>query len=391
MSNSRRYGGKHPWFLVSGGLMLVGCYLVNAAVHDRPDELGPVLALAGVLLAYQWLVLGLGVWLWRRGTGVREAKHLLGLAVLLMADTTLVFNELAIAHLGWGTAIGGLAAVVAVAQAGIVARISGLRLGLGGWVSCVCGVVGAFGLPLLARAAWGSGGLPGWWLTGAWWAAAVLIAVSLWAWSDPRAGQERCRRLRAMLILLPSGSAVMHLLAIHWVYNETWTAAHLSPVLLGLSVVLLLRSPWAVTPRVAAVLAGLVGGIAAGSGSMSAAYSGVNGEVMTIDWGVVRFEWSVLRMWLVVAGVAYAGVWWRQRSLWLLPVWPALFLIAIGGASPGRIVDRGVWLCERVRAGIDVVLPSGLLSWGVMIMVLAFATLGLEAWLSGRRRPSADS
>ena len=39
--------GKHPWFLASGLLMFLGCYLVNAAVHDRPDELGPVVALVG--------------------------------------------------------------------------------------------------------------------------------------------------------------------------------------------------------------------------------------------------------------------------------------------------------------------------------------------------------
>lgn len=48
-------GGRHPWFLVSGMLMFVGCYLVNAAVHQRPDELAPVLALVGVFMLYEWL------------------------------------------------------------------------------------------------------------------------------------------------------------------------------------------------------------------------------------------------------------------------------------------------------------------------------------------------
>lgn len=382
-------GGGHPWFLVSGLLMFVGCYLVNVAVHDRPDELGPVLVLIGVFMVYEWLVLGLGVWLWRRareGGAAGEAGHLLGLAVLLLADTTFVYNELAIADLTLGAGVGFLAGSLGVLKLWLIARVVGIRLGVAGWVASAGGVGVVFALPVFARAVGGTtGGLPAWAATSVWWGAAGLVTLTLWVLSDAKCSStehaeakdpQRFRGLRGLMVALPTGSALLHLLAMHWVYNETWTAGHLSPMLLGLSVVLLVRSGWgSAGPRWVAGVCGVVG-----------AWSAAGGESFFIEWNVVDMEWSTLRGWLLVAGLAYGLVWWKRRSLVLLMVWPTLWVLAGLGASPGMIAERVAWAVEESWRSAGALLPKGLLAWGITVMALAFATLGLGAWLSGRGR-----
>ncbi|MEM9915272.1 MAG: hypothetical protein AAF911_09940 [Planctomycetota bacterium] len=378
-TNTPAYGtagcGKHPWFLASGLLMFLGCYLVNAAVHDRPDELGPVVALVAVLMLYEWLVLGLGVWLWRRRAGLGEARQLLGLAVLLLADTAFVYNELAIANLALGAGFGFLAVVVGVVKLVLITRLAGVQLGAGGWLVAVSGVVMTFALPVAARAVGGSGGLPAWLPTALWWLAAALIALTLWVVSGPRWYEMNERGISRLIVVCPAGSAILHLLAMHWVYHETILPAHLSPVLLGLSVVLLVRSGWgAGLPRWTAAACGWVG-----------LWTAAGGDTHTLTWGELELEWSAFRGWLLAAGLAYGVVWWKRRSLPLLLVWPTAWLLAGLGSSPGVIFGRLDWLTNELGDGTKAILPQSMLTWGAAVIGLAFAALGVGAWLSGRR------
>lgn len=378
-------GGAHPWFLLSGLFMVVGCTLLNAAAHARKDELAPVLGVAAVFAVYELAVLGIGVWFARRGRGSgsaqtsREGHQLLGLAVVLLADTTFVYNELSVAAPGLGGAIAAAVFVLAIVKLVVVGRVMGLALGRMAWAVVVAGLGVTLGVALLARAVGGTGRLPDGFGHVVWWGVAALVAAALWAGSDPRQAERAggLRWLRVLMLAVPSVSAVLHVLAIHWMYMAPLSAAHLSPVLLGISVVLMLRANRsAETARKWAITCGVVGALAA-------AFSR---DVWTPGRGT-DFEMVVtpLRLWLVAGALAYALVWWRQRTLGLLAVWPMLGVAAALGHSPAAMLDRVAWLADQAWRVLRWVTPRTLWAWGVSTVVLAFFTLGLGTWVSMRR------
>lgn len=361
--------------------MFAGCALVNASAHGRLDELGPVLGMVGVFNVYELAVLALGVWLWRRGGGAgrREAKHLLALAVLLLADTTFVYNELSIADPVLGAGVGLLAAGLGVFKLGLVARTLEVNFGWMGGGVAVAGVLTVFGLPVVARLVGGSGGLPGWLVMGVWWWSAGLMGaagLALAGRGGAAGGGWRC-----WVVGVPTGSALLHVGAMHWVYHEPVSAAMVSPVLLALSLVLLLRSGWGDTAaRRWGAACGVVGLIAAVAGGHEA----VAAVGFDPAWGEV--VWSPLRTWLLAAGLGYGLVWWRRRSLVLLMVWPTLWVMAGLGASGNMIAQRLGWVAQQGWRGFAQVTPRGLMAWGVMVVGLAFVALGVGAWVSARRR-----
>lgn len=151
--------GGQAWFLLSGVMIFVGCYLLNAVAHLRQDELAPVLVLVGVFGVYELAVLGLGVALCRRGEALarRGGGMLLGLAVLLMADTTFVYNELSIAAPRLGGAVAAAAVGLTLFKLAVIGRALKVWWGRGGWLTAGLGLLVVFGLPLAARASGGTG------------------------------------------------------------------------------------------------------------------------------------------------------------------------------------------------------------------------------------------
>lgn len=149
----------------------------------------------------------------------------------------------------------------------------------------------------------------------------------------------------------------------HWVYRGALTPAHFSPVLLALSVVLLLRADrsWTNAWRWA-VACGYVGLLSA---------------------GFAEEAWH-LRVWLIAGALGYGGVWYRQRTLGLLLVWPVMGAAAALGHTPGVMVERIVYAAEQSWRVLRYVTPRTAASWGVTTVTLAFVTLGVGAWSSAR-------
>ncbi|MEM7627699.1 MAG: hypothetical protein AAF333_19045 [Planctomycetota bacterium] len=377
--------GAHPWFLLSGLFMVVGCALLSAAAHARQDELAPVLLILAVVTVYEVAVLGIGGWFvgkGRRGGGWRarrEGRQLFGLLVVLTADLTFVYNELSVADLELGAWLAAAALVWGVVKLVVIGRVAGLRLEATGWAVVGAGLGLTFGGAVLARAVGGSGRLPEGFGHAVWWAAAALITAAMWALSDRR-GRERAgglRWLRGLVLLVPTVSAVWHVGAIHWMYRLPISAPHVAPVLLGLSVVLLFRvDRSAPAARRLAVACGYVGALAAAFGGDGWMW----GEGTRWD-----LSFSPLRMWLIAAVVGYSWVWWRQRTLGLLVVWPVLGIAAALGHTPAAMAERAAWIADQAWRVLRLITPRTLWAWGVTVVTVAYVMLGVGAWTSARR------
>ncbi|MEM9420547.1 MAG: hypothetical protein AAGA25_16075 [Planctomycetota bacterium] len=377
--------GAHPWFLLSGLFMVVGCMLLNAAAHQRQDEIGPVLLILAVVTVYEIAVLGIGCRFVGKGRRsgeprtAREGHQLLGLLVVMTADLTFVFNELSVADLSIGTTLAGLALAWGLIKIGVATRVAGLRLGGTAWAVVGLSLGLTFGAALIARAVGGTGRLPEWFGHAVWWASAGLLAAGLWAFSDPR-GAERAsglRWLRGLILLVPMTSALLHVLALHWMYDFALESAYLSPMLLGLSVVIMLRvDRSAPKTRRLAEFCGLMGAVTA---MMSR-------DVWRLDLGVLDpIAVTPFRLWLAAAVLGYALVWWRQRTLGLLLVWPMLGGAAVLGHNLGEIIERLSGMAEQVWRVLRWLAPKTLWAWGTVVVGLAFVMLGVGTWTSSKR------
>src|SRR5713226_1245050 len=76
------------WYLLSGFLMLLGCYLMSQAPGADSVELGAGLKLQGVVLAYQLAVVGLAVFVRRKLKVESDGLNLACVALVLLPDPT---------------------------------------------------------------------------------------------------------------------------------------------------------------------------------------------------------------------------------------------------------------------------------------------------------------
>ena len=152
----------NPFLLLSGVCMLVGCFLINAAAHADPDRVDTVVYLLAAFNLYEILVIGLGLYLVRRGDagGVRDAAVLLVLEALLLSDFTFLYAEVFTKSLGIGAVVAGVGlalAMVKVAVIAVVLRLR-LRLGAGTWAVLAVTLAALFAMPGGVSGAVSSGG-----------------------------------------------------------------------------------------------------------------------------------------------------------------------------------------------------------------------------------------
>lgn len=120
---------RDPLFLLSGVCMLAGCFLISRYIHELdPSEIGHnaavklLIMLIVVLNVYEFAVIGLGLGLAKSKTLVRDSRHLLGLALVLLVDFAFVYNETSTVDPRIGLAIAGAAGVLACGKAWWIAR-----------------------------------------------------------------------------------------------------------------------------------------------------------------------------------------------------------------------------------------------------------------------------
>ncbi|MFA9480385.1 hypothetical protein ACERK3_19105 [Phycisphaerales bacterium AB-hyl4] len=181
---------SNPFYLLSGVCLFAGCFLVSTALREERDQLGPVLALFGVVTLYEWLVLGLGLLLVARRGLTRDGGYLLLLAVLLLADGTFVYNELATMRAGVGGAVNASAVVLGLVKVALIAHVLGVRLAAPQWAVLTLNLTVLMAMPLVFRTLAQAEALSTPVFHGIWWAAGVWLALQALAW---RIGIGSCR------------------------------------------------------------------------------------------------------------------------------------------------------------------------------------------------------
>lgn len=386
----------NPCYLVSGVCLLLGCFLINAAVHDRPDEILPVLLLIGVVNLYEVAIIWLGLMLYRVRRLRRDAVFLLVLEAVLLVDAALLYNELFIMSGPIGAVVCALAVLAAVGK--IVWVLHGLRARLSIAASVVLGadLMVIYFLPGVLRTfklydAMGDGVF-----FVLWWGAGLLLALH----ALPRWWTDRLPRALALaVVLLPVLSVIGRLAASQYVYDRPYFGAYLAPILLGVGVLWSVR--WGVAEKPALHRRGIVA-FAAAALAACAVSPGTS-----YDLGVMV---SSLRITLLLAAVMLSEAWWRLGGATMLANAVAALLFALAGDSPRAMHGNIAWLWGWVRETLSesgtatreqaaswltvlrealvMAVPRGMLQWGAVAVALAFVLLAAGAAVSwsGRRR-----
>ncbi len=386
----------NPCYLVSGVCLLLGCYLINAAVHARPDEILPLLMLIAVVNLYELLIIGLGLLLYRVRRLRRDAVFLLVLEVVLLVDAALLYNELFIMDGATGVAVCLLALLAAAGKA--VWVLHGLRARLSTWAAIVLGIDVAviYLLPGLLRTLKYHGTIDDGVFFLLWWGAGVLLALHVlprW-WTDrlPRA-------VGVAAVALPMVAVIGRLAASQYVYDRPLFGAYLAPLLLGAGVLWSLRFGANQTPAVQrrGVVVCVAAAVAACVGSPGVGY----------DIGVMV---SSLRVTLLLAAMILGEAWWRLGGAMLVSNAAATLLLAVAGDSPEAMRGNVLWLWHwthnalaepaattreqaatwwtTLRDLLAMAVPRGMLQWGAAVVALAFLllTVGAVVSWSGRRK-----
>lgn len=393
----------NPFFLLSGVCMLAGCFLINAAAHEDPDRLGPIVALLGVFNVYELLVLGLGLYLakYRGRSAARDATLLLLLETLLLADFTFLYAEVFTKDFTIGTIAASLGAVLALMKVGAMVWVLRLRLSALTWIVLPVTLVMLFALPGVVRQFEQQGGVTHGVLYAGWWLAGLLLAGQAVAhargegaqggglvWSADGLASLR-RTLGWVLPGLPWVSVVLHLAAAHWMYRVSFTAHDVAPLLLGAAVLVLRQDEPAGEGQRAAVRSGvalLVCVVAVWfSGFHTVELLWLEGSGGTGGAEEAGAFWTIapLRLALLASVGVGAMSMWRRRG-WVIESLLMLLALALVILGPmwASIGERLSNVTSRIRGWV----PDTLLEWGVVVVVAAFVFLGVGGWFSLRRR-----
>lgn len=384
----------NPFFLLSGASMLLGCFLINHAAHTDIDDHGRLWLLLGLLAVfnvYEALVVPLGLYLLRARSLVRDAGYLLFLEVFLLADTSLIFNEIATLNSRAGVLVGAALLVLAVAKLWFIARYARLRLTPSAWSLIGVNLFALYALPVALRIAArqdiGEPVLPPELFLPLWWAAGLLIAAHALPrrWMAHPTGQTSFGRLRralsVALVVAPLVSLVGHLRAAHYVYEQEVLWCYFTPIVLGAAVAML------------PLLLGRVTNLTLELGALAAAGLGVLLSLTFPSWLLLPVEGmpdlSPMRLSLVGASGLLAFAWWLLGG-WLLPVVAVAAVTIAGLGTTIREIDRTlVWMARQAVAVLRQLLPRTAMAWGVVSVAASFVLLLAGAAVSLLKRPRA--
>jgi hypothetical protein len=355
---------KHnPLYLLSAGCMLAGCYALSAALAPEPGRLGGLLALLGVLNAYEALLIALGLFLVTRRALPRDGRTLLLLETAFLFDATHLCSEAA-SDGRWGLLVACVALLLGGAKIHVVGRALHVELPLAQLILVATGLGAVLmlpgGLAILVR-----GGRPVEdLLYSSWWAVGLLVVLqslatpAAGAFARPEPAEVSPRRaFGRALVVLPSVSLVLHLFALSWLYDAPFHLCHLGPLGLALSLCAVRTHPeWFLRTRLAlptiCVVATLLG-----------CWDDPPHAVL-----------SPLGATALLAGLIHLYDFRRNRTF--AAAWLAALYLVVGPAV--RFWDSWVGF-------LMMILPSTLAEWGRWGIAAAFVQLGLGLLLSLRK------
>lgn len=378
----------NPFFLVSGVLMLAGCFMINHSAHDDPDVVWPIVGLVVVFNVYEFLIIGLAIYLGRRRTFCRDAGFLLFLETLLLCDVAHSYNELILKSLPIGLIVSGLALGLAGIKVVLISRGLGLRITKAGagMLTTLIGLL--FVLPIvfreLTRAEWIREGH----FYLAWWG---LAALPLAAWytqpwfgrgSSRHPGLARLRRWTIrLLVAVPLASLLLHLRTAHYVDDRVIHAYNFAPLVLGLTTCLIIRYSHRLNVQTVTAVSLFAGMIAVGL-SLSFPDTLV---ASLLPKGQLLF--SPLRMVMLVSAGLFAYVWWFHGAWMCLPPAAGLVLASGLGHRVSTINHRARGLLRSLWTTFTDIVPDSALGWGAVAVAASFVFLFIGAVTTLARLP----
>ncbi len=371
---------RNPFFLMSGVLMLAGCFMINSAAHGDPDRIWPIVGLVAVFNFYEALVIGLGLYLGRVSRLYRDTAFLLLLEVLLLCDVSLAYNELLLKSLPIGAAVGGLALALAWVKLAVIDRVMGLRVTRAGIFMLSTLIALLFLLPGLFRELTRMDLLREGHFYAAWWGlgAAPLAAAVTQPWFTPRPSDDpEFDKLRLwvtrLLVVVPIASLLLHMRAAHYVDDRPIYLYNFAPLILGLTAAWVYRRSQSVVIQKVVAVTLVAGGVAV---ALSASFP--SSMSVPIDpSGSVFF--SPLRLVLVVTAALCAYVWWRRGAWVCLPAAMGFLFTAGLGHTVSTISARVQAVVHRARAIGGTLMPDSISGWGVLAVIASFMFLAIGA------------
>lgn len=241
----RSLHSRNPFYLLSAVCMLTGCYALSRAIGLQPGNWKPLVELIGVLQIYEFVLLGLAMFLSKQDRMPGDARMAFLLGLLFIADATFLNTELAasspwiapwmaLAHLAFlvpkwlflrdALALTSLRVLALTpAQIGLLVYIPGTFSAIHFMDSRVHALgLGRAMLPLVIYVVW--------WLVG------MLPLAYLWADGDSEHGHDRlARSISRASLYVPSVSILVHLFMLHWLYGLPVYASYLTPLYLGVA------------------------------------------------------------------------------------------------------------------------------------------------------------
>ncbi|HOX05819.1 MAG TPA: hypothetical protein PK280_05415 [Planctomycetota bacterium] len=379
----RSLRAHNPFYLLSALCMLAGCWLLAGSVTgaEHGARLARAWTLFGLLNIYEFMLVGLAVYLGRRRGLERDAKTLLVLEMLFLADATNLCAESWSLGQQAGLAMTAAALVLGAAKAAIVIRGLGLRPTQRALAGLVAAGVLLLWVPALLATLNRSGADMDLAIHGGWWLVSAAALATFFLMRGQGAGRtalEVSLGRAAGGILL--GSLAVHALAASWVYAADFTLSHLAPLCVALTVISWRASPGSfLGPK---GLAWLRAGLPVAAVVLGAA----SPEHLIVHFtGAAGLSFSPLRAVLLALSAACLWDFLTRRRWFRAAAALVLFLLACGGESLPAIVRTGLWLAGKV-------IPRTAGQWGAAALVAAFLLLAAGAGLSLRRKrpPEAE-
>ncbi len=384
----------NPFFLVSGVLMLAGCFMINGSAHDDPDVVWPVVGLVGVFNIYEFLIIALAIYLANKKRFYRDAGFLLLLEVLLLCDVSLAYNELILKNLPIALVVCSMAVAMAGMKLLMIERGLQLRTTKAGAAMLTLLIVLLFLLPTMFRELIRHEWIQEWHYYLVWWLIGALPMGMVWTqpWFRGRRKLGRCSpdRLRhwvvGLLFVLPYVSLLLHMRTAYYVDDRPFYYYNLAPVVLGLAGVwLYLRAGAWSLQRVVSL------GYCAAALAVGLSLSSPREMTMPLiaPEGLVL---SPLRVVLVMSAALLGYAWWR-KSAWSCVPGAVVLLMLAGLGSDVQAMGKSIRsLGQRVRGVGSDLIPDTMLGWGVLAVIGSFIFLLIGAWTSlGRRTQPAEN
>lgn len=368
----------NPCYLLSGILMLFGCWLLNSALHTKAGDIRKLLVLLLIINLYEALLILLGLTLIKRIAFKRDGRILLGLQALFLVDVTFFTGVISTIDFAWGLLIN--LAVFALAALKVRIILKGLHLPGSGRMSLF--ILAQVFLLLMVPTFFKSivlptGHIPALAVYFTWWLAGLLLLLGLLLYRLPPSRRRLLdppgveHGMAVFFIVLPFASLLVHLYSAAWVYSIDFHPAFAAPVLLGLALAAgILESPRLqryLILRLQVLLIAISIYLSAFPSSFSFSLSSPDGFVI-----------SPLRLTLVAIAALSIYFIWRHDSPGFL--FAALLCLAAAMLGPTLpiIFNNLAALFTSTRR----LVPRTTLQWGILSVSASFAMLALGAVLS---------